>query len=58
VTKILKFKEIKEKLNVGTNKALEIINSEGFPRVKYTRIIMAPEHLVDKWIEENAKKGA
>lgn len=43
--------EIRDILTIGTNKAYNLVKSEGFPSIKIGRKYLVPKDAFDKWVE-------
>ena len=48
--------EVKEVLGFGINKTYQLINSQGFPKIKIGRQYLIPENEFNKWIEKYCYK--
>lgn len=43
--------EIRDILTIGTNKAYNLIKSDGFPSIKIGRKYLVPKDEFDKWVK-------
>ena len=50
-------KMLKKLVPLGANKLYELVNSEGFPKIKVGRRILIPKTALEKWLAENASLG-
>ncbi|SCK01435.1 Helix-turn-helix domain [uncultured Clostridium sp.] len=51
--KTLSIKQLQQVLGLGYTKTLEIVNAEGFPRIKVGRRTIIIASKLDEWLENN-----
>lgn len=54
--KLLSVYELAAYLNIGRNKALELLHADGFPTIRLGKRIFANKEQVDRWIDEQTGK--
>lgn len=45
-------RQVQMSLGISKNKAYELVNSEGFPRLRLGRRIVVPAKQFERWIDE------
>jgi predicted DNA-binding transcriptional regulator AlpA len=51
--KTIRVKEFAEEYGIGINSAYEIVNAEGFPKIRLGRKILIIASRVDEWLDNN-----
>ena len=51
--KLITVKEFATEYSIGINKAYELVNSKGFPKIKIGKKIMIVREKVDEFINDN-----
>lgn len=54
--KILKVKDVSEKLGCGINRAYDIVNQNDFPKIKIGGRIYIPEDEFEKWLKSYVRR--
>ena len=55
--KTISVEELKKELGIGTSLAYKLIRTPGFPAVRVGRRILVSRAGLDRWLEDNEKKG-
>lgn len=56
VDKMLGVKDIQELFGIGRNKALALLNTEGFPTIRLGRTYLVNPSQLEEWIKKNQGK--
>jgi len=55
-SKLLKVKDIQEYFSCGKNRAYDIVNTEGFPKIKIGSRFYIPRQAFEKWVSDYTYK--
>lgn len=53
----LTIKELKQYLQIGTNKTYELANTPGFPHLKFGNKKIFPKDKVKEWLDRKVEQG-
>ena len=55
---MLTVSDVRFLFDIGRRQAYELVHSEGFPTITIGTTLKVPKHLLVKWIDASAAKGA